>query len=62
MKIKFISNFDPEEISGGISGMNAAAWNPLSEIADATVAPLDKPEDYLKSRESAHAFVALILN
>ncbi|MDB4412867.1 glycosyltransferase [bacterium] len=44
MKINFISNICPEEASGGISGMNAAAYDALSEMADVRyVGPVNPP-------------------
>lgn len=44
MKINFITNIKPSEISGGISGMNAAAYAALSEIADVRyVGPINPP-------------------
>ncbi len=48
MKINFISNIEPSEISGGISGMNAAAYAALSEVADVRyVGPINPPASRL---------------
>ena len=48
MKINFISNIDPSEISGGISGMNGAAYAALSEVADVRyVGPINPPASRL---------------
>jgi hypothetical protein len=48
MRINFISNIEPSEISGGISGMNAAAYAALSEVADVRyVGPVNPPASRL---------------
>jgi glycosyltransferase involved in cell wall biosynthesis len=44
MKINFISNISPQEISGGFSAMNAAAYEALAEIAEVQyVGPVNPP-------------------
>jgi glycosyltransferase involved in cell wall biosynthesis len=53
MKINFISNINPSEISGGISGMNAVAYAALSEIADVRyVGPINPPASRLSEWRS----------